>query len=338
MKKILISEIFLSESYNNLHYISGDHVMIIKFYELMKDTFDISIRVSLRAFLDYAKYIDADTKLIDRSNLEEYIKSIENYDIFITNNSVFSIYHPNKVYWVHSNYFDHFTKEELNAFLEEVKKDYVKAVVFVSEPLKNIFSPYVPKNKMFVIPNFIEYICKTPKTYQEPFKVVWVGRLEPNKNWLELLKVVKKEDIDTYFIGDGFELRFALEMKATKPRAFKNIHFLGHLPYQKLLDFHKEHTSLLVFTSKDEGFGLVLLEAMAFGIPCIATSNSITRYVLGEDGLFYRTEKELKSLILKMKQDKEFYNEYALYCLNRAKLFYKDVIKQHWEELLGTLA
>lgn len=337
MKKILLTEIFINDSYNNIPYISGDHIMMLKFYELLKDTYEISIMASLKSFIEYAKSKNVNIISVSKDNIDKCIELTQKYDILINNNSVFSIYHPNKIHWVHSDYFKFFKKDELEVFLEESKKDFVKYIIFVSEPLKDNFKFFIDDKKALVIPNFTEYIAKYPKSYQEPFKVVWVGRLEPNKGWDILLKATKRENIEVYFIGDGLELGILLEMKSTKPNAYKNMHFLGYMPNDDILKFHEKDTSVYVFSSKEESFGLSLLEAISYGIPAICIDTEISRYIMGENGLYFKTESQLKELLLKLKADKTFYESQASYSLERAKLFYKDNIKNMWINTLSNI-
>src|SRR5262249_50983337 len=45
-------------------------------------------------------------------------------------------------------------------------------------------------------------------------------------------------------------------------------------------------SDVFVLASTREGFGMVLVEAMSYGLPCLAHDYGITRYVLGEDGYF----------------------------------------------------
>ena len=61
----------------------------------------------------------------------------------------------------------------------------------------------------------------------------------------------------------------------------KNVQLMGRTmnPAEELSKF-----DLFVLPSKFEGFGLVLLEAMAFNIPIIASNISTAKEVLGEDG------------------------------------------------------
>ncbi|WP_242040929.1 glycosyltransferase family 4 protein [Leptolyngbya sp. FACHB-261] len=53
--------------------------------------------------------------------------------------------------------------------------------------------------------------------------------------------------------------------------------------YDQIADYYRA-SDLFILASLGEGFGRVFLEAMSYGLPCIAHDCEITRFVLGEDG------------------------------------------------------
>lgn len=335
-------DVFPSDPHNNAPFMGGGQKMILKLCNLLKKDFDITVMNSQRFFLEKAEEMGIKTISLYHSQekvfeeLGKYIDEIKKYDFFIINNQLALDVHPNTIAWVHADYFSFCTPPEIEAWLNFVKNPNVKHIVFVSEPLKDAFlsKSNIPKEKLKVIPNWIEHIEKAPKAYTENFRVVWVGNLKPDKNWQELSQALKGTDIDVDFLGDGQDLIFAKELKESKPNLFGHQHFLGFL--DDPISYMKEHSSVFVFTSKAkyESFGLTLIEAMSVGIPCIAYKTDITKYVLGEDGLFYATKEELKELIFRLKEDKTLYEEKAIYSLKRAKLFYKNNIKILWQDIL----
>jgi len=338
--KILIMDVFWNDIANNANFIGGGQKMILKFYELLKKDYDISILTSQKFLLEKAQKLGIKTISLyypkDKISQEfEKIKEdIKKYDILIINNQLAKDSHPNTVLWVHADYFSLCSKPEIEAWTEFTKNPNVKYIVFVSEPIKDSIASKgnLPVEKLKVIPNWIEKIEPKPKSYNQNFRVAWVGTLKPDKDWQELSQTLKGTDIDVDFLGDGQDLVFAKELKELKPRLFAHQHFLGFV--EDPIGYMKEHSSVFVFTSKaKEAFGLSLLEAMSVGIPCIAYRSDITKYVLGEDGLFYSTKEELKDIIFRLKADKTFYEQNANYSLERAKLFHKDRIKDMWEEI-----
>ncbi len=98
--------------------------------------------------------------------------------------------------------------------------------------------------------------------------VICVSRLEPGKNQRALIRVFEmvKSDENLVFVGGG-EDNEKLRKLAEKSKKKQNIVFTG--PSRKVSQF-LARAKILVFPTIYEGFGHVLLEAMASGIPCIA--------------------------------------------------------------------
>lgn len=99
--------------------------------------------------------------------------------------------------------------------------------------------------------------------------VMACGRLVGQKDYPALLRAYAKAGLeeDLVVVGDGEE-RAKLEAMARELGIGGRVHWLGHrenpFPYMKGARF-------FVLSSVWEGFGLVLLEAMTLGVPCIAT-------------------------------------------------------------------
>lgn len=102
--------------------------------------------------------------------------------------------------------------------------------------------------------------------------VVWAGRIVPIKNLDMLLDAVAqiektKPGIKYLIAGDG-ELREKSQEHAKKLK-LKNVHFLG---YQTNMPEIFKNSDIFVLTSLNEGFGRVLVEAMACGLAIVATN------------------------------------------------------------------
>jgi glycosyltransferase involved in cell wall biosynthesis len=102
--------------------------------------------------------------------------------------------------------------------------------------------------------------------------VVWAGRIVPIKN-LDLLLdaaaliATTRPGIKYLIAGDG-ELRQKSQARAINLK-LKNVHFLG---YQTDIPAIFKESDIFVLTSMNEGFGRVIVEAMACGLAIIATN------------------------------------------------------------------
>lgn len=128
------------------------------------------------------------------------------------------------------------------------------------------------------------------------FKLINIARMWPEKNQIRLIEMVrvlldKGQDIALYVLGTGPLLNI-LEAKITELGLENHVFLLGvkrnPFPFLKHSDCH-------VLSSDYEGQGIVLLEAMSLGIPCVSTNIPGPDNVL-ENGLGLLTELTAEGL------------------------------------------
>jgi glycosyltransferase involved in cell wall biosynthesis len=114
-----------------------------------------------------------------------------------------------------------------------------------------------------------------------PFRWIAVGRLSPEKDYTVLLEALATLPLTTLTIaGEGTE-RTALEALATRLGIAQRVSFLGvREDIPALLCAHDGY----VLSSRREGFGLALAEAMASSLPVVATRSGGPVEVVGGDG------------------------------------------------------
>ena len=106
-----------------------------------------------------------------------------------------------------------------------------------------------------------------------PFRLVCVGRLAPVKGQHLLIAamaalVKEGRDLRLRFAGDGPD-RIALRRDVENCGLSDRVSFEGNLNQDKLLDLYRD-SDALVLSSFAEGLPVVLMEAMAMEIPCVA--------------------------------------------------------------------
>lgn len=109
---------------------------------------------------------------------------------------------------------------------------------------------------------------------KQSFTFLFVGNLNKNKSVDILLKafskfVIKVPDVKLKIIGDGPEKSNLIKL-SKKLGIEKNIEFLGSLSREKVR-IEMSNASTLVHPSRYETFGVVIIEALAIGLPVIAT-------------------------------------------------------------------
>jgi len=123
------------------------------------------------------------------------------------------------------------------------------------------------------------------------FRMLYVGKIEDRRNVYFLVEVFRKllsknPKLELVIIGngeDGYTREFLSSIE--KERKEGTIIYLQKAAQSQLADIYKS-ADLFLFTSNYEIFGMVLLEAMYFGLPVISSRNggSVTLIKQGENG------------------------------------------------------
>jgi glycosyltransferase involved in cell wall biosynthesis len=149
----------------------------------------------------------------------------------------------------------------------------VDKLIFVSAYMQKLLTerlPEISKVNQQVIPNFVV----DPKPQLETTfdaDLISIGTLEPRKNQTYLLDIIfeaKKlgSRLTLSLVGDGPD-RIILANKAQKLGISEQVTFKGFVPNASLLiPKHKA----LIHVAKEESFGIVLIEAMSYGLPIFA--------------------------------------------------------------------
>lgn len=211
--------------------------------------------------------------------------------------------------------------------------------------------------KMFHVPNpvnleLIRNLAKEDKTAPlHPWLskdrttpcFITVGRLAHQKNQTMLIEAFKqvtsKIDARLIVIGKG-ELIDNLQTKTTNLCLNDFVEFIGHkknpYPYMKEAD-------CFVLPSSEEGFGLVIVEAMALGTPVLAfdSAGGGPRDVLdnGTYGVLIKTVSagSLADAMIKIIMDRETLAYFRDQGLLRADYYLPEMISNKWKTLLLAL-
>ena len=144
----------------------------------------------------------------------------------------------------------------------------------------------IPIKKFHVVPNGVDkkFINAKPDLFIKKYKmrdfVLFVGRIDPRKNILRMIRAVKKLKLKTVIIGHTSpKLQYYLEM-CKKEAEGADIHFLGSFPAEsEILMSAYAAAKTFVLPSWFETPGLVALEAGLAGCNvAISSGGSTTEY------------------------------------------------------------
>jgi len=116
-----------------------------------------------------------------------------------------------------------------------------------------------------------------------------VGRLVAKKNHRQLITAFSHYDGDAVLalVGDG-PLAEELSAQVTELQLMDRVIFCGHHPdASKLM---KAFDCLVLPSTAEEAFGLVLLEAMAASVPILSSDAPGPASVVGDTGILFRTD------------------------------------------------
>ena len=114
-------------------------------------------------------------------------------------------------------------------------------------------------------------LAAPPRPAPGPFRVVYVGRLAPEKCVDDLLRAVARvPDVSLVVAGDGAR-RAALEALSASLGLEGRVTWTGYLPWGPALFEVLRGGAVLALPSATEGLGLVIVEAMSQGLPVVGT-------------------------------------------------------------------
>lgn len=187
------------------------------------------------------------------------------------------------------------------------------AVTANSAGLAELARDFMPELEVPVIPNGVDtdlfHPGDAPRTAGDgPVRLLAVGRLVAQKGIDVLLDALNRPGLGGFeldVVGDG-EWRDALERQAAAPGLAGRVRFHGWLDRSVLADAYRA-ADALVLPSRDEGMPNVVLEAMASGLPVVASAVAGARdlVVEGETGFLVPPEDAgaLAAALLRLDSD-----------------------------------
>ena len=196
--------------------------------------------------------------------------------------------------------------------------------------------------RTFVIPNSLPFYPNRISKCDNK-RAICVGRLNEQKGYEYLIDawslVTKKHpDWKLDVFGDG-EIRTELQDRINS-KGLNKCFFLK-APVSAIMEEYLD-SSLYIMSSRYEGFGMVLIEAMACGLPCVSfdcpygPSDIIKN---GEDGYLieYLNTQALADGICKLIEDDELRREMGRRGRTNVLRFSRENVMQQWVDLFESL-
>ncbi len=226
--------------------------------------------------------------------------------------------------------------DRIIAVSKAVKRDLEKAFFLTSQKIEVVYNP--------IDPDFVKKMAQEPieEELQEVFKnpvIVNVARMELQKglhHLIEIFERVNKKLPQTrlVLIGDGSQ-REKLENLIRKKGLKEKVYLLGwrQNPFK-----YVARSKIFTLTSLWEGFGLVLVEAMALGVPPLAfkTEGGHTEVLEGCCPLIeYPNEELYAEEIVKLLTDEDYYLSVKRKADERVKNFFPEEVAEQYLRLIS---
>ncbi len=244
--------------------------------------------------------------------------------------------------WFHNTYDAYFNSEKrylwgYKSLLDYTSSGIEKLIVLTEEDRRCYYEKHqIPT---CAIPNPLSFECEQ-KSDLKARKLIFVGRLQIKQKGLDyLVKVIelvfkKNNDWEIDIVGDGDDMSY-LQEEVEKRHWGDRVHLLGS---QSNVAAYYLEASVFLLTSRWEGFGLVVTEAMECGLPVVSFTTSGPSEIITDsiDGYLiekYDTSAFAEKVLYLMDHEKVRY-QMGRNAAIKAKHYSAENIKQTWLELL----
>lgn len=251
-----------------------------------------------------------------------------------------SNYKRNQTITMHEQHTFNIEKNYINK-LQKLKVDYILPV---SKTLANEYKVLGKKLKYIPLP-LSYYPVDKELSKLDNKNLIAIGRIEKEKGFEDLIDIanelIKKDNkIKLNIFGDG-SLKSVLENKIKENKLKNNIKLWGF----KSLDFIKKYyqeSVLYIMTSHEESFGLVIIEAMSFGVPCITfdSAKGALDCINKETGFIIKNrnkEEMIETIINYLNLSKKEKNSLGKNARMMSKNYKFENVKKEWLEFLKGL-
>lgn len=193
-----------------------------------------------------------------------------------------------------------------------------KKVIVLNRDSKKIID-IIEDNKAILIPNFIEDSnVRSEHTISRRLKsVVYVGHVKIKKGINEIFMAASKsKDIEFIVVGPIQELPEGIKQPS-------NVMLTGEVNHDQVASF-MEKADVFLFPSYTEGFANVMLEAMASGLPIIASDVGANKELIEDQGGIIVPPKEYEPIIsaLAVLEDPKIRSEMSYWNIEKVRSHY----------------
>ena len=220
---------------------------------------------------------------------------------------------------------------------------YTNVLVVQTKEIAEYFTETVKPEKIKIINNPINPVLISKKNDNAPKEniILNVGRLDNQKNQEMLIKAfanINNENWKLVIVGDGVEKDNYLDLIKTLNLQNK-VELTGNV---NDVSMYYNKSKIFAFTSRFEGFPNALTEAMAFGLPCIATncpSGPAELIEHGNNGFLIPVDDQqsLEDKLVSLMTNDKLRLKFSEECIKNMDKFKIDNVTREWQKTINNL-
>lgn len=238
---------------------------------------------------------------------------------------------------------EHHHHNDNKKYINTLKYEYnnIDYLFALTEGLKEDYTKFLKNNKhtkILVVPNMLITNNNIWSDLKQK-NIISICRLHKDKKIDELINIfskLKDKETKLYIIGDGEE-KENLEKQIEELRLQNRVIMLGYLDKEGQLQYLKD-SSVYAMTSISEALPMVLLEAMNFGIPCIAykTQSGVSDIINENNGFIIENRDELEYLdkLELLLSNYELRHKMSVECISKANEYSEEKVIKYWIDVL----
>lgn len=333
-----LANIFISLGYS-VSILSTDSEIGISPYNLKGEVEIIHLGLKIATAKGFSK-INEYKKLKQRISL--IIKS-ENIDCLIGTYSLFNAL-ITKMHGVKTIGCEHFNYEsagKVHTLLRRIFYKKLNAVVCLTERDASCYS-FIKKDRLFVIPNSLSFDCESLSNCTEK-RIIAVGRLTKQKGFDLLLDsaAIMKERIPDWHLdifGEGEDR----DMLIAKINELQLQNFVSLQGITKNIRREYCSCSIIVVSSRWEGFSMVLVESQSCGIPAVTFDcpcGPADIVVNNETGFVVPLcdTKSFAEKTIELAKNENLRKKFGKRAHELSKRFSSESVTEKWEKLIAKL-
>jgi glycosyltransferase involved in cell wall biosynthesis len=248
--------------------------------------------------------------------------------------------------WEHNSYFSYFENKNKYYWGQDLLfKKYMPLLdgcIVLTNSDREKYTQILKVNNCITIYNPLSFKSNIKTNFSNK-NILFVGRLLEEQKGLDLLievfnfVVKQKNEWKLVIVGDGPDYK-KLSNLISEKGIEKSVQIFPHT--NKISDYYI-NSSILLSTSRWEGFGLVITEAMECGLPVIAFDNSGPKEIIEDNinGILVKHEdiNEMVMKILYLIDNRDIRLKLSKAAIERAKDFNCNVIIEQWNRYFSTI-